>query len=544
MKVLREKAGTLGALDLCLTAASGILLLISPHVRSAAGAGWQGLPIAWFNASYFAGLVLLGCATGITFVSASWNAQLAAAQTLVLISALWIVPPLMGFAPLNFAAMYTNFGYVDPLLRSGHLDPSRIWYHSWPGGWVTVAFLAEVVGIKDPTILLGIAPAVIAFALLPVLYVLFRGAFEGRASRSVWGGIFLFYVANWVGQLHLTAQTFGYLLVLSLIAVWVARRQMQAVIDRPASMILLTYSASVTITHLLSAIVMLAFLVATSIKRGLGKPSSATLLAVMIAGWLVYTANPFFKSNVAQIIKEIFRLDELIRTGLLDRFAGNVVHQFANAARLLLSGGLTLLALAGYVSTRTSSGSGQLFARLTVALAVLFIGLGAGYGFEGLYRGYLFVLPFFAYFAATLLQTKRGRVMIAVSLPPLLALTPVAFYGNQPIDYLSPATKAGLTFLSQRVHKAYLAEDFPLFGSRVALNREAFTSISATAALNGPITSDVPTIFPVSDLDYRYYDFLFNQPRAAEQVVSHLAQNTRYVLFYSSTGMRIFLGAP
>ena len=82
--------------------------------------------------SYFVGLACLVIAASLLWVSEEKYTGLLILQTIILVISLFLTPYLLEGTP-RFPAAYQNYGFVDALLRTGHLNPQTAWYHSYPG---------------------------------------------------------------------------------------------------------------------------------------------------------------------------------------------------------------------------------------------------------------------------------------------------------------------------------------------------------------------------------------------------------------------------
>ncbi len=130
--------------------------------------------------------------------------------------------------------------------------------------------------------------------------------------------------------------------------------------------------------------------------------------------------------------------------------------------RLLLSAALWLLALLGGIRRFRSGHADHAAAALCLAPFLLF-GLQA-YGGEMILRIYFFMLPFVAFFATAAFLPGRQAASAVLRLPAalragaattafgltitvVLAACLVARYGNERLDYFSPAERAAFRFL-------------------------------------------------------------------------------------------------
>ncbi|MEW5633015.1 hypothetical protein AB1388_41710, partial [Streptomyces hydrogenans] len=112
---------------------------------------------------------------------------------------------------------------VNTLLGAGELRPHAALsgnmsaYDQWPGFFTLNAALVRAFGVESTAVYLNWAPIVLGLILLPVLVLLYRTFTEDW--RLVWTAVWIFQLANWVGQDYLAPQGLAYVLHLTVLAV-------------------------------------------------------------------------------------------------------------------------------------------------------------------------------------------------------------------------------------------------------------------------------------------------------------------------------------
>ena len=151
-------------------------------------------------------------------------AWLGAFLVIVLVLMLYASSPLLSGEP-RMSPSWRHLGVIDYVTRHGAVNPALDAYHNWPGMFVLASSLASAVGLDNLQPIALWAPVWFNLLFLPALYVLLAGLTDDR--RAVWLAIFLFYVANWIGQDYFAPQAlgfFGYLVIAAIVVRWLAAR--------------------------------------------------------------------------------------------------------------------------------------------------------------------------------------------------------------------------------------------------------------------------------------------------------------------------------
>ena len=130
---------------------------------------------------YYVALACLPLATALEWLRGPSASSSRIVMHIVLwVLIVWLTPLVMEQTP-RFRTSYTNFGYVDPLVRGDGLLPSRLIYHNWPLFPTVMAWLVRQ-GV--PTLaLLALFPTALMLASLVPLAVIVR-TLAPSASRA------------------------------------------------------------------------------------------------------------------------------------------------------------------------------------------------------------------------------------------------------------------------------------------------------------------------------------------------------------------------
>lgn len=446
----------------------GVWALKTVNVQDIGGAGLiQVLPVAYFFAL---GLSLAGFVGSLGLkVLRPW---LLVIQLLVLIVILHGADPIIHGLP-RLEASYRHLGITGYITQSGGLNRKLDAYFNWPGFFGLLAMLSNTTGVHDLTWAATWAPVGVNVLLLPALLAL---ALRLTSSpRQAWAGVWMFYLASWVGQDYLSPQACALLLLLTLIACvltvftgWprkpagklatrlrnLARRlepgkspPTPAGLPRSAFIILaavcVVLLAGMTVAHQLTpfaAIPILALLALSGRCRLRFLPVLAFLLPVC---WLVLAATPFLVGHLHTLFGSIGNINAAASASLLNRVGGNPGHQFIVYSRLAEGAVVWVLAGLGSLRGRRLRTRWLAAAMGTVAPFVMFP--LQSYGGELLLRIYLFSLPFAACLVV-LPFLPRGpsppglrQLAALLLLGSVIATGTVATrYGNDAIENFTP----------------------------------------------------------------------------------------------------------
>lgn len=446
----------------------GVWALKTVNAQDIGGAGLiQVLPVTYFLAL---GLSLTGFVGSLGLkVLRPW---LLVVQLLVLILVLHGADPIIHGLP-RLEASYRHLGITDYITQSGGLDRKLDAYFNWPGFFGLLAMLSDTTGIHDLTWAATWAPVGVNVLLLPALLALARRL--ASSPRQAWAGVWMFYLASWVGQDYLAPQACALLLLLTLTACvltvfpgWPWKptgkpaARLRNLVHRlepaqpapvpaelsPAGTVILAavcvvLLAGMTVAHQLTpfaAIPVLALLALSGKCRLRFLPVLAVLLPVC---WLVLAATPFLLGHLHTLFGSIGNINAAASASLFNRVGGSPAHQFVVYSRLAEGAAVWVLAGLGSLRGRRQRTPWLAAAMGTVAPFVMFP--LQSYGGELLLRIYLFSLPF----AATLVVLPfiprspgppGARQMAALLLlGSVIATSTVATrYGNDAIENFTP----------------------------------------------------------------------------------------------------------
>lgn len=465
--------------------------------------------------AFYASVLILTFSFSLSVTRRRSGETVLAMHVAVLIVLLYALPMLL-YDTLRLPWAWKHLGVVDYILRHGTIDPDIAVmpaYHNWPGFFALIAFLVDLAG-RDTLLALAIwSPLAIHLVLIGVLLLVFRSLTDDR--QIVWMSIWLYYLANWVGQDYFSPQAFVFPLYLSVIGLSLAflkpvsasrpatgRRSLFAVWHRlldgaakteagsriadPSLWLvatLLMLLAAMTVSHQLTPAAIILSLTALYLFRRL-KSLWLPFAAIAIFGaWLIGPARGFMASELTyinQLAGDLFGNTSANFQDLTLLSRGQAWIAIISRA---LTGVVLLLALGGGIM-RLLNGRFDVSAALLVVapFAILLI---HSYDGEGVFRSYMFASPFLAFFAACLLcraATAIGRQLSVTFLTIILCLLGLgwlgAYYGKDHHTYALPEEALAFEFLALTApENSLLVEGSPDYPVRFR-DYEHFTYVS------------------------------------------------------------------
>lgn len=457
---------------LVLTAVTALVLgtwaLSTVNNRDIGGAGLiQALPVTYYLALALSltGFVM---SLGLPLL----RPLLLVLQLLVLIIILHGADPIVHSLP-RLEASYRHLGITDYITGSGVLDQKLDAYFNWPGFFGLLATLSDATGVHDLSVAATWAPVGVNILLMPALLALALRLTSG--PRQAWAGVWLFYLASWVGQDYLAPQACALLLLLTLTACvltvfpgWaltpgnrIARRlgDLARRLDpatpttasfesAPAGSAVLVavcalFLAAITVAHQLTPFAAIPLLVLLTLSGRCRLRFLPVLSLLLPLSWLILAATPFLRGHLHTLFGSVGNISAAASASLLNRVGGSPEHRFIVYARLaeaaLLWGLAALGALRGH--------------RLRIPWLTAALGTAApfilfplqSYGGELLLRIYLFSLPFAAALALVPFLPHGSGAPGISRLSALLLLgsiiagsTVITRYGNDAIENFTP----------------------------------------------------------------------------------------------------------
>ena len=486
---LRARSGLATPLALTAATAAGlvawVVILSGLDPRAMDDRGM----ISILPVSAYAALAVIIVAFVLTLRLRPLPVPLVLGELLVVIFMLYGAPGIIEEMP-RFVTAWLHVGFVDAIDATGRLHPLRDARFDWPGFFVLAAFVGSVAGVDGSVHFLTWVPPLQVALYLGPLYVIYRSA--SADARLVWLAMWVFVLANWVGQDYFSPQGLNVLFMLTIFAIllsafrsdpariparlgalasWIQRRlhvplPRAVAIDAPGTTsgtasarmrigllvaMVLIFGTSVA-SHQLTPFAIVGGVVGLVVFRRLSTSGVVPIMIVLTGSWLLFMATTFLGGHLAGLLEEVGQTQELASAAVGDRLGGSPGHRFVVQGRLLFTGAVWFLALVGGLR-RIAAG------RLDLSLAILAVApfgliLLQSYGGEILLRIFLFSLPFMAFFvAAAFLPTPRPAswaltLVLFLASGALAGGLILARYGNEKADMVTAAEYQALSELA------------------------------------------------------------------------------------------------
>ncbi|MER6998662.1 hypothetical protein [Streptomyces sp. NPDC000410] len=389
-------------------------------------------------------------------------------------------PPAVLYDSVRYAWASKHDAVISRLLAEGTVHPGTELsggmsaYDQWPGFFSLNAALVKAFGVDAAASYINWAPVALGVLTLPVLVLIYRTFSDDW--RLVWTAVWIFQLANWVGQDYLSPQGFSYLLYLTVLAVVLrhfvrpgsagglrdrsALDPAAAAVPPPtgtrqravAVVIVAPLIAAINASHQLTPVMLCATLFALCLTRRYRNWGLLAVAGLIMLIWDLTMGRVLFLETLGTLRESAGDLLANSRAG----YAGEPTGpgpELVGAANILMV--LALAVLAGSaVLLRRRLTRGALPLLLAAAAPVPMFAVN-DYGGEMLFRVYLFGLPGTAFFAAAALVPAVGgsgralkaarrvsTVALPVALTALLAGFLPSYYGKEGMHYAPPAEVA------------------------------------------------------------------------------------------------------
>ncbi|KQX57795.1 hypothetical protein ASE09_22675 [Streptomyces sp. Root66D1] len=389
-------------------------------------------------------------------------------------------PPAILYDTVRYAWASKHDAIISRMLAEGGVHPGAELtggmsaYDQWPGFFSLDAALVRAFGVDAAASFINWAPVALGLLLVPVLILIYRTFSDDW--RLVWTGVWIFQLANWVGQDYLSPQGFSYLLYLTVFAVVVRHFVLpgsagplrdRGTLDPAASavppptttrqravavLILLPLIATINASHQLTPIMLCATLFALCLTRRYRNIGLLVTTGLVMLAWNLTMGRELFLTTLGTLREKAGDLLGNSRPG----FAGDPTGpgpELVGDANILMVLALGGLAAAAVLLRRRLVRSA--LPLLLAAAAPLPMFAVNDYGGEMIFRVYLFGLPGAAFFAAAALVPAAGAasraavtarramlVALPVTLVAMLAGFLPSYYGKEGMHYAPPAETA------------------------------------------------------------------------------------------------------
>ncbi|WP_308117271.1 hypothetical protein [Streptomyces fuscigenes] len=385
-------------------------------------------------------------------------------------------PTALLYDTVRYAWASKHDAVIARLLTEGTVHPHHTLnggmsaYDQWPGFFSLNAALIKAFGVQGAAVYTNWAPVIYGALTLPILVVIYRTFTDDW--RLVWTAVWIFQLANWVGQDYLSPQGFAYVLFLAVFAVvlrhFVRPGSAGSLRDRdlldpaaapapPATtwqqravgvVLLAPLIAAINSAHQLTPVMLCVTLFALCLTRRYRNIGLFVVAVVIMGIWDLTMGRPLFVDTMKTLSGQLGDLLSNAKPGIGGNPTGEGA-ELVGVVNIVMVVALGALAVVAVVLRRRLARSALPLLLAAVAPAPLLA--VNNYGGEMVFRVYLFGLPGSAFFAAAALvpsvayagKARRiaQRVMV-VALPAgilvLLAGFLPSYYGKESMQYAPP----------------------------------------------------------------------------------------------------------
>lgn len=444
----------------------------------------------------FIALALIALSFSLLLTAPKLNTVMIFIHMAVLVFMLYGITAIIETIP-RFSPSWRHAGVIDYIMRNEAVNPRIDAYFNWPGFFIMGALITQVAGLESSIPFLQWAPVFFQLIYLGPLWMIYTSLTTSR--RLVWFGILIFYLTNWVGQDYFSPQAmnfFYFLVIIAILVKWFRKSEItlpkigewklvqkqpkiQALIRSifhgetanpdgisPLQksffllMIVLIYFVSIT-SHQLTQFAVLISVVLLLIFQRIAPKILPVIMLVLSGMWIAYMASAFMAGRLAGMLEAFGQLENALDANLVDRMNGSPGHMQVTQIRLVLTLGVWLAALIGFVRQWLRSSFETSAALLISAPFPLLI--MQTYGGEMLMRIFMFSLPFAAYLAAAIIfpmvkdpPSWRYTVVIGLVSALLIGVFWIGRYGNEKMEYFTPAELLAVEFTYQHAEPGSL----------------------------------------------------------------------------------------
>lgn len=429
---------------------------------------------------------------------------------------------LRGTVPLvydepRYAWVYKHIGVTNYIRENAAVNPLIDAYHNWPGFFALSALFTDAAGFASPV---QFAPwAQLFFGLLYLLPLLLILRSFSQDRRVMWSGVWIFSLANWVGQEYFAPQAFAFFLFLVILAVVLttlrrtgrfghsARAQVAggeplanvAVVEGdPASrrwravgvtLLVLALFSAIAPSHQLTPFMLIAGLAGLAL---FGQVRVVTLPIWILGVTLLwnFTMATAYLSGHDDWYNGLGKFTQNLSTSLRTAApASEAVADPGRSLNLLINQAFTLLfwGLAFLGGLRRLSWGYRDWAPALLALAPFPLLAAQSYGGEMLLRVFLFSSPFMAFFVAALIfpdeRVRAGRTttLLSVTLGAVFAAGFLfSHFANEIYNRISPQEVQAARYLYGALppNSLLVFTSHSNFPEKIAGNYDQFGSIT------------------------------------------------------------------
>jgi len=370
-------------------------------------------------------------------------------QVILLVTMLWLTPIIIGGLnsipslgpPLGY------FGLADTILRAGRIHVGIHPYLNWPGSMLFTSMAEHIVGPFNPVMITSLTPFFLQSVLLLPLYVILHYCFKTEKANC------------WSPEVKYSAQSYAMVLLMVVLMLIVVSSQRKAKgLSLGDIIILIILVASIIITHFLTSLIVIIFLIGLFIARSKIGLKLTLFCIIVLFLWALYGASIFFDNNIKGFLQMALRLNIL---GSL--FVGsNVFTATTSLANVIVNRAQVVSVLILLITTCIGASTSirvwlkRKFELGDKEMIIFFISviIGTvfsiyGYNIEVFYRLFWLALPVLVYFSIRLLSNRRLAILLGIVIIILVPIFFICAYGDLSAFYTSQQDLNGRSFITE-----------------------------------------------------------------------------------------------
>lgn len=364
-----------------------------------------------------------------------------AVAAVLLVVVLTLTPALVYDGPRAQSA-YKHIDLALQIRHSGVLRSSVSIYDAWPGFFAAMAWLADVLGIRDSGVqtLATFWPPLLALFRVTALRALAGRLLDLPAQR--WIAVVLAVLVDSLGADYFSPQSVGFVLGLAAFALALSNGLGHLRVE-----MLLIIGCTLALSHQLSPFVVSGVLIVLALFRQVRPWWIPLLVAVPTVAWAALHLGTILSFVSLDALGRLSNFEPPPQPPApgLSRLPVVPATVTALVVAVLLLGALALVAL---VRTRHERRSWAIATAPAVGLLLIAIN---PYGQEGIFRAVLFAIPWLAILAARLFEPSLSfaRASLLATTLVLTSAFLVAGFGLDGVKVIRSADVAAVTYPQQ-----------------------------------------------------------------------------------------------
>lgn len=504
------------------------------------------------NPIFYVALIIVVLSFFLTIKKNPNNTILILLHLISLVSFLALVPLLLEGTP-RFPYNFESARSIDYIIQNGFSSSENIEYQSWPGIFYYGTFFSLVVGISLKNLLI-INPFIFLIIDMFILFLIYS-TFLNR--REVWAAFLIGNTIYFTPALYFVPGTLGALMILFALMI-ILRFE---ILDKRSSMaiklLFVIFSLAAVISHFLSSLYLFMalfffFLLSLIYKK---QVSQAFLMVfVFIAAFQIYVAGSYSLDVISRSILQAFDLESIFFLTQGMGYSGSQAHADLVNLRIISALILSALALTGFAyeffiqkkrSFKTVLLPTWLVANSSMTLVTAYSG-------EIISRTFSASSGILNMLAAKMIENKYLSYILLLFIIILSPLTVFIAYGNEAVDYVSPAEISGSTFLhTYSPEKSVVRSLIPRawsahYSSNLEWQNLKYSPINLTETidwdsyLSGSIKEVYNDIYiAINDQDIDHY--LFTLGPVNRESLKSITNSTYFEKVYDNQGFSLYL---